>query len=71
MMTPATKNNSVDSTVADIHKSRERISDECGGDISAITEAAIRRQGQSNRRVVSYAEVPSHATTPSSGASGG
>lgn len=65
------KNPMTDSTIADIHKTRERLSDECGGDISAITEAAKRRQEQSNRRVVSYAEVPIHAVTPSSGVSGG
>jgi hypothetical protein len=57
MTKQTTKRNAADTTIADIHKTRERISDEFGGDISAITEAAIRRQEQSNRRTVSYAEV--------------
>ena len=58
-MTNQTKKRSqIDSTVADIHRTRERISDAFGGDITAITEDAKRRQEQSNRRTVSYAEVP-------------
>lgn len=43
-----------DTTVADIHKTRERISDAFGGDIHAITEDARKRQEQSGRRTVSY-----------------
>jgi len=67
-MTTSRKNS--DSTVADIHRTRERISDAFGGDISAITEDARRRQEQSNRRTVSYAGVPTKAVNPS-GESGG
>lgn len=50
-----------DSTVADIHKTRERISDAFGGDIAAISADARRRQEQSNCRTVSYAAVTNTA----------
>ena len=44
-MTNQTKKRSqIDSTVADIHRTRERISDAFGGDITAITQDAKRRQ---------------------------
>ena len=49
--------NSGDTTIADIHKTREKISDDFGGDIHAITEDARKRQEQSGRRTVSYAET--------------
>ena len=67
MTNQTTKREQLDSTVADIHKTRERISDAFGGDIRAITEDARRRQEQSNRRTVSYAETPKSAVTPSEG----
>ena len=57
MMNQTTKRSQIDSTVADIHKTRERISDAFGGDINAVTDDARRRQEQSNRRVVSYANA--------------
>ena len=56
-----------DTTIADIHKTRERISDAFGGDIRAITEDARRRQEQSGRRTVSYAESPGNAVHSSGG----
>ena len=46
-----------DTTIADIHKTRERISDAFGGDIHAISEDARKRQEQSGRRTVSFAET--------------
>ena len=61
MMNQPKKRSQIDSTVADIHRTRERISDAFGGDIAAITEDAKRRQEQSHRRTVSYAETPSKA----------
>ena len=67
MTNQTTKRNTSDTTIADIHKTRERISDECGGDISAITAAAMRRQEQSNRHTVSYAEVPNKSVNSSGG----
>ncbi len=70
MTNQTTKRNAADTTIADIHKTRERISDECGGDISAIAEAAILWQEQSNRLIVSYAEVPNIKTVNPSGGSG-
>ena len=57
-MTKMTNSQRVDSTIADIHKTRDRISDDFGGDIQAITEDARKRQEQSGRRTVSYAESP-------------
>ena len=57
MTNQTTKRSQADSTVADIHKTRERISDAFGGNMNAITEDAMRRQEQSNRRTVSYAEI--------------
>ena len=65
MTKQTTKRNAADTTIADIHKTRERISDECGGDISAITAAAIRRQEHSSRPTVSYAEEPNKTVNPS------
>ena len=59
------KRSQIDSTVADIHRTRERISDAFGGDISAITEDARRRQELSNRRTVSYTETPGEAVIAS------
>ena len=62
-MTRAT-NSGRDTTIADIHKIREQISDAFGGDIRAITEDARKRQEQSGRRTVSYADPSSHTTLP-------
>ena len=55
-MTKMTNSSQRDTTIADIHKTRERISDAFGGDIHAITEDARKRQEESGRRTVSYAE---------------
>jgi hypothetical protein len=54
---PKTTNNDLrDTTIADIHKIRERISDKFGGDIHSITQDARKRQEQSGRCTVSFAE---------------
>ncbi len=63
-MTKETDSGRRDTTIADIHKTRERISDAFDGDIRAITEDAQKRQEQSGRRTVSYAQTPSKATDP-------
>jgi len=55
-MTKTTNSSQCDTTISDIHKTRERISDAFGGDIHAITEDARKRQEESGRRTVSYAE---------------
>ena len=68
-MRQSTDNSRRDTTIADIHRTRERISDAFGGDIRAITEDARKRQEQSGRRTVSYAETPDKATLPGGGAS--
>ena len=55
-MTKTTNSSRRDTTIADIHKTRERISDAHGGDIHAITEDARKRQEESGRRTVSYSK---------------
>jgi len=45
-----------DMTIEAIHKTRERISDACKGDIRAIRAAARKRQQESGRPTVSYAK---------------
>ena len=47
---------SKDTTIADIHKTREQISDAFQGNIRAITEDAKRRQAASGRKTVSFAK---------------
>jgi len=66
-MTKTTNSSRRDTTIADIHKTRQRISDAFGGDIHAITEDARKRQEQSGRRTVSYAETPNEPMPPSAG----
>jgi hypothetical protein len=56
-MTQATKTDCVDTTIAEIHRTRQCISDQFGGDIHAITEDARNRQERSGRQTVSYAET--------------
>lgn len=56
--------NSSDTTIADIHKTREKISNDFGGDIHAITEDARKRQEQSGRRTVSYARSVEQIDVP-------
>ena len=56
MTNKANQNTGRDTTIEDIHKTRERISDECKGDVHAITEAARKRQQASGRAIVSYAK---------------
>ncbi len=63
-MTKPTNSNQPDTTIADIHKTRERISDAFGGDIHAITEDARTRQEQSGRRTVSYADKSEQDDAP-------
>ncbi len=53
-----------DTTIADIHKTRERISDAFGGDIHAITEDAQKRQEKSGCRTVSYARIVEQSAEP-------
>ena len=60
-MNPTTTVSPFDSTVGEIHRTRERISDTFGGDIHAISEAARRRQEQSQRHTVSYADASKDA----------
>ena len=45
-----------DTTIADIHQTRQEISDAFQGDIRAITEDAKRRQAASGRTTVSFAK---------------
>lgn len=66
-MTKTTNSDRRDMTIADIHKTRQRISDAFGGDIHAITEDARKRQEQSGRHTVSYAETSNKAIHPSGG----
>ncbi len=61
-MTRTTKDSGRDTTIAEIHRIREQISDAFGGDIHAITEDARKRQEQSGRRTVSYAATGDKAT---------
>ncbi len=39
----------IDSTIEDIHRTRERLAEKFGGDITAILEDARRRQAASKR----------------------
>ncbi len=64
MTQPTKKREPVDSTIVDIHRTRERISDAFGGDISAITADAKRRQEASKRRTISFAEAASGTVQP-------
>ena len=64
MMTPLKNDDRIDTTIADIHKTRERISDVFGGDIHAITEDAQKRQEQSRRKTVSFAKTSNEALKP-------
>ena len=66
-MTTTTKGSRGDTTIADIHKTRERISDAFYGDIHAITEDARKRQEQSGRPTVSFAESPTKAFPATAG----
>jgi hypothetical protein len=56
MMKPTSQGSGSDTTIAAIHKTRERISDVFNGSIPAISEAARKRQQQSGRATVSYAK---------------
>jgi hypothetical protein len=53
-----TKQNNVarDTTIAEIHKIREKISDSFGGNIRAISEDARKRQQHSGRTTISLAK---------------
>ena len=61
MKTPMKKDDRIDTTIADIHKTRERISDAFDGDITAITEDARKRQEQSGCKTVSFAKTSNEA----------
>jgi len=45
------KKNSRDTTIEEIHQTRERMADKFGGDITAILEDARKRQAASGRAV--------------------
>ena len=63
-MTQLTTTNRLDTTIADIHKTRERISDAFSGDIHAISLDAQKRQKQSGRQTVSFAKTPNEVSNP-------
>jgi hypothetical protein len=50
MMSQKKKNNS-DTTIQEIHRTREQMADKFGGDIAAILEDARKRQAASGRPV--------------------
>jgi hypothetical protein len=66
-MTKPTNSGCHDTTIAEIHKTRERISDAFDGDIHAITEDARKRQQESGRQTVSYAKTSNEAIHRSGG----
>ncbi|MGI8978040.1 MAG: hypothetical protein ACR2FY_02320 [Pirellulaceae bacterium] len=53
-----------DTTIADIHQTRERISAKFGGDIAAILEDARRRQEEGGRPIWSGAKETPKASQP-------
>jgi len=64
MKTPTKKDERTDTTIADIHKTRARISDAFAGDIAAITLDAQNRQERSGRKTVSFAKTSKEALHP-------
>ena len=44
-----------DTTISDIHRARQRLAEESGGDLRKISEAARKRQEKSGRPTVSFA----------------
>ncbi|OQC01928.1 MAG: hypothetical protein BWX80_03236 [Candidatus Hydrogenedentes bacterium ADurb.Bin101] len=62
MMMPTNQGQGCDTTIAALHKIRERLSDACNGDIRAISAAARKRQRESGRPTVSYAKSPGENT---------
>jgi hypothetical protein len=50
--------------IAEIHKTRERISDAFGGDIDAIIADAQKRQEKSGRKTVSFAKASNKECAP-------
>lgn len=63
-MTKPSNQESRDTTITDIHKTREMISDAFGGNIRAISEDARKRQQQSGRATVSHAKSTEQAVDP-------
>jgi hypothetical protein len=55
-MTQTLNKTNRDTTIEEIHKVREKISDTFNGDIQAILEDAQKRQESSNRKTVSFAD---------------
>ena len=45
------KKTNIDTTIAEIHRTRQRMADKFGGDIVAILEDARKRQAESGRPV--------------------
>ena len=73
-MSSTYKNDSADSAISDLHAWRRELSDEFGGDIHAIVEDAMRRQGQSGQRIIIRRREPTNepihpsgSTVPSTG----
>ncbi len=62
MITPTNQGHGGDTTIAAIHKTRERLSDASNGDIHAISAAARKRQQESGRLIISYAKRPDENT---------
>lgn len=56
-MTSPKDSDLVDTTIHDIHKIREEISDKFGGDVAAILADARERQEKSGRRVIYRGEL--------------
>ena len=56
-MTKTPNGSQRDTMIADIHKTRERISDAFGGDIHAITADARKRQKESGYRTGRFREA--------------
>ena len=56
-MTQTMYNTFFDSTIDDIHKIREEISDKFNGDIQAMIHDAQMRQESSGKETISYAEL--------------
>ena len=61
------KNDSVDSAIGDLHAWRRELSDQFGGDLRAMVEDAMRRQGQSGRRLIRRRELTNNAIHPNGG----
>lgn len=67
-MSSTYKSDSADSAISDLHAWRRELSDQFGGDLHAIVEDAMRRQGQSGQRVIiRRRDLKTMATPPNGG----